>query len=167
MIMLAKLVATRPMALRLSTAAELMRREPLSFDRTTPVLKAAALLAEHDLDAAPVVSATRRLQGIVTKASCAAWQEFCARSSPLGFASVDLDATTVEEIMSPLVATVLESDSFRLVIDKLAEERLRRVYVVDDEGRLAGVVSTSEVLRRLLAGGSRRRVFRADASAFY
>lgn len=162
--MLANIVATRPLVLRVSTAAELMRREPLSFDRTTPILKAAALLKYHNLHAAPVVSENMRLEGVVTKASCAAWREFCARSSPLGFASVNLDGTTVDEIMNPLVPTVLESDPGRHVIEKLVRERLRRIYVVNDEGQLTGVISMTGILRHLLVGDGGRRISRVDAS---
>lgn len=164
MTMFAHPVATRPMVLRSSTAAELMRRQPLSLDPTTPVSKAAALLDHHHLDAAPVVDDSQRPCGVVIRASCDAWQEFCLRSSPSGLDAIHFDATTVDEIMNPRVATVLESDTHRTVIERLVDERLPRVYIVNDDGELTGVVSRADVLRHLLAGDTGRRVFRAAAS---
>ena len=52
----------------------------------------------------------------------------------------------------------------RQVIEKLLHERLRRAYVVDDDGALMGVVSTADVLRHLLAGDVGRRPLGASAS---
>jgi CBS domain-containing protein len=152
------------MVLRLSTAAELMTANPLSFDTNTPIHKAAALLKFHGLEAAPVVDEQGRPIGVVTSAACADWQEFCVRSSPHGFVSEDRDRTTVREIMSPAVEIVHEHDSSREVIEKLLQHKVRRVYVVDDMGELMGVASTADVLRHLLADGIGRRPLGAGGS---
>ena len=164
MTMLANSIATRPMALRLSTAAELMTASPLSFDKYTPIRKASALLKFHNLDAAPVVDENGRPQGVVTSAACADWQEFGVRSSPYGFTSEDFDRTTVAEITNPALEIVHEHDPSREVIEKLLRQRLRRVYVVNDEGELIGVVSTADVLRHLLSASVGRRPMGAGAS---
>ena len=164
MTLLANSIATRPMALRLSTAAELMTASPLSFDKNTPIHKASALLKFHGLEAAPVVDEYGRPEGVVTTAACADWQEFCVRSSPHGFISEDFDRTPVTEITNPAVEIVHEHDPGREVIEKLLQQRLRRVYVVNDEGELIGVVSTADVLRHLLANGVGRRPMGAGGS---
>jgi CBS domain-containing protein len=162
--LLAKQVAARPMVLRLSTAAELMTRDPLSFDRSTPIHKAAALLEFHNLDAAPVVDDLGRPIGVVSKRHCADWREYCLRASPHGFVSEDLDHTTVDEIMNPAIELVHADDASRDVIEKLSQERLRRAYVVNDDGQLVGVVSSFDVLRHLAASDGARRVMRAGAA---
>ena len=164
MTLLANSIATRPMALRLSTAAELMTASPLSFDKSTPIHKASALLKFHNLEAAPVVDENGRPQGVVTSAACGDWQEFCVRSSPHGFISEDFDRTTVAEITNRAVEIVHEHDQSREVIEKLLRQRLRRVYVVNDEGELIGVVSTADVLRHLLSASVGRRPMGAGAS---
>lgn len=161
---LAHSIATPPMVLRLSTAAELMTRNPLSFSKNTPIHKASALLDFNELEAAPVVDQYARPEGIVTKAACAAWQEYCVRSSPQGFTSEHFDETTVAEITNPAVETVHEHDPSRDVIEKLIRQRLRRLYVVNDDGELIGVVSTADVLRHLVADGVSRRLRRAGGS---
>ena len=164
MTQLANSIATRPMSLRLSTAAELMTASPLSFDKKTPIHKASALLKFHNLEAAPVVDEYGRPIGVVTSAACADWQEFCVRSSPHGFISEDFDRTTVAEITNPAVEIVHEHDPSREVIETLHHQRLRRVYVVNDNGELIGVVSTADVFRHLLADGISRRPLGAGGS---
>jgi CBS domain-containing protein len=134
-----------------------MTRKPLSFDKNTPIHKASAILRFYGLEAAPVVDEYGRPEGVVTIAACADWQEFCVRSSPHGFISEDFDRTPVTEITSPAVEIVHEHDPVRDVIETLLQQRLRRVYVVNDELELIGVVSTADVLRHLLANGVGRR----------
>jgi CBS-domain-containing membrane protein len=164
MTLLANSIATRPMVLRLSTAAELMTANPLSFDKNAPIHKASALLKFHGLEAAPVIDEYGRPIGVVTAAACADWQEFCIRSSPHGFISEAFDRTPVAEISKPAAEIVQAHDLGREVIEKLLQQRLRRVYVVNDEGELVGVVSTADVLRHLLASGVFRRPMGAGGS---
>src|SRR5687768_11166060 len=121
--------ATRPMVLRLSTAAELMTRNPLSFGKSMPIYAAAALLDSCGLAAAPIVDEFARPEGLVTRAACDDWREFCVRSATRGFTSEGFDLATVDEIATPVVETVHSDESTREVIDKLLQNPLRRVYV--------------------------------------
>jgi len=156
--------APRPMVLRLSTAAELMTPNPLSFDKNMPIQRAIALLKVYELDAAPVIDESGRLVGVVTAAACAAWEEFSLRSSPHGLVPEDLDWTAVFEIASPVVESVREGATTREVIDTLIHRGTRRVYVVNDRDELVGVVSTSDVLGHLAEGVGRGRVSRVGAA---
>jgi CBS domain-containing membrane protein len=156
--------APRPMVLRPFTAAELMTRNPVSFDQNMPIQQAFALLKHHRLEAAPLIDEQGRLAGVVTAAACAAWEEFSLRSSRHGFVPEDLDWTAVFEIASADVASVSQSASSREVIERLVERRTRRVYVVNDADMLVGVVSMADVLRHLIAGGDGRVVSRAGAA---
>jgi CBS domain-containing protein len=128
-----------------------MTRNPLWFDERVPIYKASALLDFNRLEAAPVVDTNIRPIGVVTRAACADWQEFCVRSSSQDFVGQDSDQTTVDEISNPAVATVHAHDSVRHVIEKLLHPGRSRVYVLNDDGELIGVVSRTDVLRRLLA----------------
>lgn len=142
-------VAPRPMMLRSFAVAELMTPRPLAFERQMPVSKAAALLKFNQLDAAPVVDERHRLMGVVTAASCAAWDAFSRKSSPHGFVAEDLDLTPVGEIATAVVETVRDDASTHDVIDRLAERRARRIYVVNDRQELVGVVSMTDLIRHL------------------
>ena len=155
--------ATRPLMLRLSTAAELMTRNPLSFGKSMPIYAAAALLDACRLEAAPIVDEYGRPEGLITRAACDDWQEFCVRSRTRGFTSEGFDLAMVGEIATPVVETVHSNESTRDVIDKLLQNPVRRVYVVNDAGRLIGVVSITDVLRHLLADGIVPQITQADA----
>ena len=74
MIASANLFATRPMMLRLSTAAEIMTPNPLSFKQGDSLQKVAALLSFHEFDAAPVTDDAGRLVGLISAEACAAWE---------------------------------------------------------------------------------------------
>jgi CBS domain-containing protein len=155
---LANAVAMRPMVLRLSTAAELMTRNPLSLDKSLPISAAIALLDSTGLAEAPMVDELNRPEGVVARAACTDWQEFGVRSSPYGVTSEGLDQTTIAQIANPIIKTVHSDDHFREVIEKLLRSRLRRVYVVNDAEELIGVVSITDVLRHLLVGDDGQRV---------
>lgn len=170
MIASANRIARRSMALRWSTAAELMTPNPLSFHQGDSVQKVAALLGFHELDAAPVIDYAGRLVGLVSAEACAAWEDYSRRTSPHGFSRADLDETDISEIVNPIVETLREDASGQEVIETLGAcenldpEESRRVYVVNAAGELVGVISTTDVLRRLGNGSGAKPVQRAAAA---
>jgi CBS-domain-containing membrane protein len=141
--------ASRPIALRMSLAAELMTPNPLAFHERTPIQKASALLKWHELDAAPVIDDSGRLVGLVTSAACKAWEEYSLRSARSGSMFHALDQATVSEIASPTPVSVIDSASTRVLVGLFLEHRTRRIYVTNECGELVGVISMSDVLRSL------------------
>jgi CBS domain-containing protein len=128
-----------------------MTPNPLTFDKSLSIDAAGALLDSCRLTAAPIVDEFGRPEGLITRSACADWQEFCVRSGKRGRMAEGFDLATVVEIATPLIETVHSDESTREVIDKLLHNPLRRVYVVNDAGRLIGVVSITDVLRHLQA----------------
>ncbi|MGI5330576.1 CBS domain-containing protein [Actinomadura nitritigenes] len=55
---------------------------------------------------------------------------------------------TVEDVMTTEVVTVAEDTPFAEIADALAEHRIGAVPVVDDGGRVAGVVTEADLLRK-------------------
>jgi CBS-domain-containing membrane protein len=129
-----------------------------------PIQKAYALLQFNRLDAAPVVDERHRLAGIVSAANCAAWEEFSLRSAPHGFGRIELDLTPVWEISSPTIESVRDHAPADEVIDRLAERRARRIYVVNDGDELVGVVSVADLIRHLTERVDGQPVSRAGAA---
>ena len=157
-------LAPRTTMLRSFTVAEIMTPNPLAFEKQMPIPKAFALLQYNQLDAAPIVDERRRLAGIVTTASCAAWEEFSLRSSPHGFVPKELDMTFVWEISSPIVECIREDASADEAIEGLAERRARRLYVVNNNDELVGVVSMADLIRHLRERASRPQISKAGAA---
>ena len=140
----------RPRVLRPTTAGDIMTANPLSFDRSTPIQKAAALLSLHGLDGAPVVDDFGRPVGIVTTSAYTAWEEFTRRSAPETYSLTRLDWAAVNEILCPNIELVALDTLSDAVIGRMIDRRARRVYVVNDAGKLVGVASTSDALRHLI-----------------
>lgn len=162
--MTTSLATSRPMTLRSFTVAEIMTPKPLAFEKSLPIQTAFALLQCNRLDAAPLVDERHRLAGIVTVASCAAWDEFSLRCSPHAVDAKGYDKTTVWEISSPVVERVREDASAEEAINRLADRRVRRIYVVNQDDELVGVVSISDLIRHLTERTSRPSVSRTDAA---
>ncbi len=57
---------------------------------------------------------------------------------------------TVGEVMTRDLVTIRPGDSLAAVRDKMHEGRIRHIPVVDDNGRLAGLVSHRDLLRSTL-----------------
>jgi CBS domain-containing protein len=142
-------ITPRPMVLRSFVVADLMTPNPLALEKHMPIQKAAGLLEFNGLDAAPVVDERGRLVGIVTSASCAAWEEFSVRSAPHGLVREDLDLTPVWEITGPVVESVREDAPADEVLDRFANRRARRIYVVNQRHELVGVFSMADLIRHL------------------
>ena len=59
---------------------------------------------------------------------------------------------TVDDVMTHLIFVVRPSDPAMLAVRLMVEEGVHRAVVVDDGGRLAGVISPMDVLRALAQG---------------
>ena len=68
---------------------------------------------------------------------------------PEGFEVVDVDRTRVAEIMTPIVFSVRPDTPAVQVLKELTALRVHRLFVVDDDGVLVGVISALDILTRL------------------
>ena len=112
-------------------------------ERSTDVREAARLMRESHVGALVVVErrggATRPL-GIVTD-----------RDIVLGVvaAGVAPESISVGELMSAELAVVSEDDGLYELVDRMADQGVRRLPVVTADGRLAGIVTADDVVRVL------------------
>lgn len=125
-------------------------------DRATPavvvaepdtlVLKAAQLMREHHVGALVVVDATSgesRPVGIVTD-----------RDLVLGVMAEGLDPAvfTVGDLMSTDLETIGPQATLADAVSRLGQRGLRRLVVVDEAGRLAGILALEDLLAGLAGG---------------
>lgn len=139
------------------TVSDLMTHTVVSVHADTPFKEIAKLLADHDITAVPVVDDTDRVLGVVSEADLLRRES--TRPDPAGLLAV-LDtpgdgrahpvATTADGLMtSPAVVAHREwsvVQSARVMDDG----RVKRLPVVDDTGRLVGIVSRADLLRVFL-----------------
>jgi CBS domain-containing protein len=64
----------------------------------------------------------------------------------------------VEDIMTAAVITLKESDSVRLADLEMKLGQMRHLPVIDEKGRVVGVLSSSDIYRAFGESGRRRKV---------
>jgi len=148
--------------LRGRTARELMTPSPVMVFETDPLETAAELLARYS--AVPVVDLERCVVGVLSRTDLA---RIYGLKRAVASASLTLEGRDGEghdsgiewrppqkrvgEVMTPHVVTALETALAGEVVRLLADKRIGRVFVVDAERHLIGVVSTTDVIGRLRA----------------
>ena len=161
-----------PMVLGARTAADLMTANPVSIRRGATVSEAAAFLAMRGFSAAPVIDDAGRPVGVVSRTDLLAHQgpsaghingspEYYERLGRPVFGEGGSDGAaspeaTVADAMTPVVFCVRPGTPAPKVVEKMLALKVRRLFVVDDDGVLTGVISTTDVVRKLRGWGDQR-----------
>jgi len=103
---------------------------------------AAQSMKAQDIGAMPVIDGheTKKLVGIVTD-----------RDLALKVVAEGLDPrqTRLEEVMTRSLVMFRLQDDVQLALDAMSQRQLRRIPVVDDQGRLVGIIAQADVATRL------------------
>jgi predicted transcriptional regulator len=118
---------------------DLMTPSPVSVRHGITVRAAAAFLADRGIGAAPVVNDAGRAVGILS------------RSDVLLAVTAGVDGAPVREVMTPSVIGIRPDATALEACNQMVRHLVRRVFVLDAEGVPVGVVSTTDLLRRLSA----------------
>lgn len=106
--------------------------------RDASVAEAATLLAEHNVGALVVSSDAATIEGIVSE------RDVVHRLAAAGASTLD---HAVEQVMTAEVTTCSADASADDVMQMMSAGRMRHLPVVDDDGRLAGIVSIGDVVK--------------------
>ena len=101
------------------------------------VLEVVELLKEYNLGAVVVSSDGRQVDGIVTE------RDVVRRLVD----GTDFLTGPVSAIMTSDVRTCTAQDSVRSLMTTMTEQRIRHLPVVDDNGRLTGIVSIGDAVK--------------------
>ena len=115
-----------------------MTSNPRTVEADKPVADAAKLMRDEDVGLAPVVEGDR-LVGTLTD------RDIAIRVVAEG---KDPASTTVREVASTEVVTVKPEQDLDEALRLMAEHQVRRVPVVEEDGRLIGVVAQADVARQ-------------------
>ena len=130
------------------TAREVMHAGMPSVIPETTVSDAAAQMADGNLKRLAVVDESARMIGIVSRSDILktvidALEEAEASARP----RVNL-ATTVEASMQPIGVSVGLDAPLADVLDHIMESRSRYVVVTDAQGKVAGIITEGDILKR-------------------
>ena len=148
---------------------QVMTTDVLTFRPTDTVESAARALSERRLGGAPVVDDDGRVVGLLED------DDLIVQETRLHFPTVisvfgaylelpsslhrfedDLRkavGATVSDVMDTDAPTCREDDTLETVATALHERNASRMAVVDDEGRLVGIVSRGDLVRAIVGGG--------------
>ena len=150
------------------TAADLMVPNPISLRADANVHEALALLTDKGFSAAPVIDDAGRPIGVLSRSDLLVHdreksdqvvpspgyfyeQELHTRDGkPIpGFQVENVDPTSVRDLMTPAVFAVGPDTPATKVVQDMIGLHVHRLFVVDEDGILIGVISTMDVLKRL------------------
>jgi len=138
------------------TAAEVMTRGVFTLPGSLSIREAAWALMHRGIGAAPVHDDDDRLVGVFSNI------DLLEAELVRGLDDAELEARPVTEVMTPAVVAVGSDEPVDQIIELMAEHGYRRVFVVDDDGRMLGVVATMDIMR-LIADG-RLRLLDSDVA---
>jgi CBS domain-containing protein len=151
------------------TAADLMTPNPVSIRDIATVREAVALLTDKGYSAAPVIDEAGRPVGVLSHSDIIAHdRETVEHLAPnpefydpselrtrageklrKGYQVEKVDQCLVCDLMTPAVFSVApEAPAFQ-VVEQMLALKVHRLFVVDHDGVLVGVISALDVLRHL------------------
>ena len=121
------------------TVREVTTRDVQTCSPDTDLATVAKVMWDCDCGVVPIVNEERNVVGMVTDRDI-----FIAAATRAARPS-DLQARNV---MSEAVATCRADDDTNAALKTMKERRVRRLPVLDAEGRLAGILSMNDLVRR-------------------
>jgi len=157
------------LALPDACATEVMTPNPLSLRDDATVKEAVAFLIDHGISGAPVIDRAGCPVGVLSRSDVLVYErerlehavptpQYYDRSDlrtgagerlPEGFEVEITDSTRAVDLMTPVVFSVGAHTSLHKVVEQMVDLRIHRLFVVDGNGVLIGVVSALDILRRL------------------
>ncbi len=130
---------------------DVMTTSVVTVDRITPYKEIAGLLAEHRISGVPVLSMGRKVTGIVSEADLLAAR--AGRITATGRRVLAWPSgrkrhqgLTAAQLMTAPAITIYPDASVAAAARLMNAHRIRRLPVVDPEGRLLGIVSRRDLL---------------------
>ena len=145
-------------------ARDLMSAKVVTVTPDTPVREIAALMVEKHISGVPVVDEDESLVGIISEGDLLRrpelgtdkhrrrrWLSFFTDAQEQAREFSRSHALRADEIMTKSVTYVGEDASLGEVVGLMEKKNVKRLPVLDDDGRLVGIISRVDMLRTLAA----------------
>ncbi len=122
--------------------SEVMTREPACCEPGASIVEVASTMKREDVGSVPVVESheDKKLIGIVTD------RDLVVKVLAGGSA---VDRATVRDAMTANPASCRENDDVTKAVQLMSERQVRRMPIVDDSGRLTGIIAQADVATRM------------------
>lgn len=115
---------------------DVMTRDVVSCQQFDSLNRAAQLMWDEDVGALPIVDQDGKLVGMLTD------RDICMSAYTRGQPLTELG---VSSAMSRQLHTCKPSDTLRSAMELMSKQQIRRVPVIDDSGKLIGIVSLADL----------------------
>ncbi len=139
------------------TVADVMTKDVVTVGPSTPFKQIVHLVTEHKIRSVPVVDDDDRVIGLVSVTDLLRKEEFRAEPRPRWYRrllrrreAAKAEGRTAADVMTTPVVTTKPTALVVEAARKLAAHRVNRLVVVDDDGRIAGIVGRGDLLRVFL-----------------
>ncbi len=156
------------------TCADIMSRDVVTARHDTSLREAWLLLRQHDIRALPVIDPKRQVIGMISDVDLLAVAENGQFDAPNSWflRLIRCSGRTlvgrprvVGQVMARGIRTVTQEKHAVELVPLLAGAGLRHVVVVDEQQRLAGIISQADLIAALYRGNLEDEAPRADRQA--
>jgi len=139
------------------TAGDIMTKEVIAVLPETSVDEIAGLLINHRISGIPVVDNERRVLGIVSESDIIYREihrdpEILERLGGIvlpAYRQTLKRGLTAGEIMTSPPVTAHVNTTLRELVELVVDKRIKRIIIVDKEGRLCGIVSRIDIVKAI------------------
>jgi CBS domain-containing protein len=119
------------------TVQDVMTRDPGAVEASAPIIEAAEIMLREDVGSVPILE-EGRLVGMLTD-----------RDIVIRVVAEGRDARTITcaEIASRQLATIDPQQPLEEALRLMGEHQVRRLPVVEEDGRLVGIVAQADIAR--------------------
>jgi len=121
---------------------DIMTSQVYTVDANAPVGEAAWGLTRLHIGGAPARDAEGNLVGVLSSSDL-------VNPEPSQWIRGE---ATVADLMNPDVISLYEEDPAMAAVDEMAKRDIHRIVVLDEENRLAGIVTPMDVVRAIAEG---------------
>jgi len=157
--------------------SEVMTRKVITLKDTMPVAEAWEIMLKHLLKALPVLNAGGDVVGVLTDEDLverAGIQQRLSVAERLDeqllqseLESLRASLLKVADVMTSPATTILSNESLGVAAARMAEHRIKRLPVLDESGKLIGVLSRVDVLKQVISEEARKRNAKAPSGAVH
>jgi CBS-domain-containing membrane protein len=126
-------------------AKDVMTRDVICVQPTTSVLQLSQLFIENNISGAPVIDTMQKVVGFVSQTDIVEF-DLLLQSDNSMESRMEETGGFVQDIMSPVESVAHEMDSLMAIIDRMCTERMHRLIVLDDHEKVAGIITTMDVM---------------------
>lgn len=121
-----------------------MTKSVITLPKTVKVSSAARLMAERVISCIVIVDNSTKPIGIITE------RDIVRR---ILFANIDPKTKKLDDVMSSPVITAAPDVDMSAAIKTMQKNRIRRLPIVDKEGKLVGLVTQTDLFKGVIALG--------------